>query len=284
MMISHTKQQFRKIFSNTKPIIGMVHIPPLPGSPLFNSNYTWNDIIDFTLHDAQCLIEGGVDGIQIENQFDIPYNLPKNIGPETIAFMTTIACRIRFKYPDFPMGVHILLNGCIKAMSVAKATNANWIRAYNIANAYISTSGYIGAAGAQLMRFRNNIKANNVMVFGDFQVKHGSHTITSDRSIENKAYDIETSLCDAAIITGNATGISPNISILKKIKNNISIPLLIGSGLSDENINELWPFADGAIVGTSIKKNKILNEHVDINSVQRLVKTAKLLNTRSHYK
>jgi membrane complex biogenesis BtpA family protein len=267
--------QFSKIFKDKKPIIGMVHIPPLPGAPLFNPPMTWDEIIKFTLLDAQALIEGGVDGIQIENQFDIPYNLSKNIGAETTAFMTAITCNIRFIYPEFPLGIHILLNGCIQALSVAKAAHADWIRAYNVANAYISNSGYIGASGPALMRFRNTINANNVMIFGDFQVKHGSHAITADRSIEDKAHDIETSLCDAAIVTGNATGSPPDISTLKKIREKISIPMLIGSGLSQKNIRKILPFADGAIVGTSLKKDGVISEHIDIQSVRELTKLAK---------
>lgn len=266
---------FLDFFKGKKPLIGMVHIPPLPGSPLYDPAMTWNEIIDFALNDAQSLIEGGVDGIQIENQFDNPYHLPEKIGPETVAFVTAVACKVRNKYPDFPLGIHILLNGCIQALSVAKAANANWIRAYNLANAYISNSGYIGAAAPDLMRFRNTIHANKIMILGDFQVKHGSHAITADRSIEEKAHDVENSLGDAAIITGNATGSPPDIPTLIKVKNKISIPVLIGSGLSHKNIKEMWPHADGAIIGTSFKQDNILSNPVDIHAVRKLVELAK---------
>lgn len=266
--------KFEDKFACTKPIIGMVHLPPLPGSPMYNTSFSWKNIIEFALEDACCLIEGGVDGIQVENQFDYPYLLPEDIGPETVAFITAVACTIRQEFPTIPLGIHIMLNGCIHALAAAKAANADWIRAYNVANAYISNSGYISASGPGLMRFRNEIDAKNIMVLGDFQVKHGSHALTADRSLEEKAHDVEVSLADAVIITGTATGIAPNVDLLKLIRNYISIPILIGSGLSIDNLGQIWPYADGAIIGSSLKKQCQLSSPVDIKSVREFVEMA----------
>ena len=270
--------KFKNKFPRMKPVIGMVHLPPLPGAPMYDPKFSWNSIIEFALEDAFCLIEGGVDGIQVENQFDNPYLLPENIGPETVAFVTSVSCAIRQKFPTIPLGVHIMLNGCIHSLAVAKAANADWIRAYNVANVYISNSGYISASGPELMRYRNAIDAKNIMVFGDFQVKHGSHAITADRSIEEKAHDAENSLTDAVIITGAATGVAPDAELLKRIKKHVSVPILIGSGLSIDNLGELLPFADGAIVGSTFKEKCKINLPVDFNSVSNFVKLAHSLN------
>jgi hypothetical protein len=266
--------QFNTLFKNQKPIIGMVHLPPLPGAPLYNPSMSWDDIRDFALNDAKALIEGGVNGIQIENQFDKPFLLPDSLGIETVAFVTAIAREIRNKYPLFPLGIHILLNCSLQALAAAKASGANWIRVFNLSNAYISNSGYVSASAPELMRYRNTIYANDIMIFGDFQVKHGSHAITSDRSILEKAHDIETALGDAVIITGSATGTPPDSKSIKSIKGKITKPLLVGSGLSTKNISEIWPLVDGALIGTSFKKNNLLSQPVDISAVRNFVKLA----------
>ena len=265
---------FKSLFRNKKPIIGMVHLPPLPGAPLYNHAMSWEKIKEFALNDAQSLIDGGVDGIQIENQFDIPYLLSDTLGAETVAFVTAITSEIRNKYPTFPLGVHIMLNCSKQSLAAAKASGANWIRVYNMSNAYISNSGYVSASAPELLRYRNTIDANEILIFGDFQVKHGSHAITSDRSLVEKAHDIEASLGDGVIITGSATGSPPDKESILSIKEKLTKPILVGSGLSVNNIYEIWPLINGAIIGTSFKKNNILNEAVDIDAVRSFVAIA----------
>lgn len=170
------------------------------------------------------------------------------------------------------MGINVHLNGALQAIAVAKASNADFVRCFNLMNAYISNSGYIGAAAPELMRYRKNIAAEEIMIFGDFQVKHGSHAITADRSIIEKARDIQNSGAEAAILTGSMTGIAPDKNLIIDIKNNgLLIPLLLGSGINAKNAHLLWPIADGAIIGSGFKKEGRLSEPVDIERVKEFV-------------
>jgi len=271
------KSKLFSFFGEKKPIIGMVHLHALPGSPLYNGTSSWNDILSYAVEDALNLKEGGIDGIQIENQFDTPYLLPDKIGPETIAFLTAAACIIREKCPDISLGINVHLNGSIQAMAVAKAAGAKWIRVFNLATGYISNSGYVDANGPSLMRYRKQIDAEDIMVFGDFQVKHGSHAITADRSLQEKAHDIQMSLADAAIITGSATGIAPGEKLLQEVNHAISIPLLVGSGVSIDNIERIWPLVDGAIIGSGFKRNGNLMAPIDVDLVKKLTSMASKL-------
>ena len=261
---------FKKFFKDKKPVIGMVHLKALPGSPC--NCEPLNNILEFALRDAEALIEGGVDAVQIENQFDTPYLTSNDIGPETVAFLTSIAVHIRERFPQIPMGINVHLNGAKQALAISKASNANFIRCFNLMNSYISNSGYIGAAAPKLMRYRRNIAAEDIMIFGDFQVKHGSHAITADRSIGEKAKDIQISGAEAAILTGSMTGIAPDKDLIIDIKNNnLSIPLLLGSGINIKNAHLLWPVADGAIIGSGFKKGGKLSDLVDIMRVKEFV-------------
>ena len=209
---------------------------------------------------------------KFENQFDTPYLIGGYIGPETVAFLTSVAIRIRELFPHIPMGINVHLNGALQAIAVAKASNADFVRCFNLMNAYISNSGYIGAAAPELMRYRKNIAAEEIMIFGDFQVKYGSHAITADRSIIEKARDIQNSGAEAAILTGSMTGIAPDKNLIIDIKNNgLLIPLLLGSGINAKNAHLLWPIADGAIMGSGFKKEGRLSEPVDIERVKEFV-------------
>ena len=271
--ITRRQVMFRDIWPERKPVIGMVHLKALPGSPKYSCDL--DSIYDFALRDAEALAEGGIDAIQVENQFDTPYYLGKDIGPETVAFITAAAVKIKERFPKIPLGINVHLNGSIQAMSIAKATGAQFIRVFNLMNAYISNSGYCGAAAPELMRFRNNIDAGDILIMGDFQVKHGSHAITADRSLREKAHDIEVSGAEAAILTGSATGIAPNPDMVNEVKGAVKIPLLIGSGLNAKNIDKLWPLVDGAIIGSGFKEGNVLSNPVSKDLVSEFIRLTK---------
>ncbi len=270
------EDRFSTLFGRKKPIIGMVHVKALPGTPLYDANRGMQYIIDSALRDVEILDAAGVDGIQLENQWDRPFVRESELGPETVSCLTSITTLARHA-SNLPMGIQVHMNGCTQAMAVAKATGCSWIRAFELANAYISNSGFVEAAGPRLMRYRREIDAEQVMVFGDFHVKHGSHALTADRPLADQAHDIQEFLAEAAIITGVATGSPPDATTCKAVHMHLSIPLLIGSGLSVENLDQLWPVADGAIVGSSFKEDGNLANPIDCELVERFIERARSL-------
>lgn len=263
----------KKVFHDKKPVIGMVHLKALPGSPGYTG--CWEQILEMAVQDAYALYAGGVDGIQIENQFDRPYLKEGQIGPETTAFLTATGNAIKQVCSQIPIGINIHLNGGIEAMAAAKACGAQWIRVFNLANGYISNSGYMDALGPELLRYRKALDAEEIMIFGDFQVKHGSHAITADRSLVEKALDIQQCMATAAIITGSATGKTPDIESIRNVKKHLSIPLLIGSGMNRNNVEELWQEVDGAIIGSGFKENGDLTKSIDKELVKRFMEKIK---------
>lgn len=268
--------QFSTVFNHKKPIIGMVHVKALPGTPLYDRTGGMQHIIDAALRDVEILDAAGIDGIQLENQWDRPFMREAELGPETVSCLTYIVALAQ-RATKLPMGMQVHINGCVQAMAIAKATGCRWIRAFELANAYISNSGYIEAAGPRLMRYRREIDAEDVMVFGDFHVKHGSHALTADRALADQAHDIQEFLAEAAIITGVATGSAPDAVTCEAVRSHLSIPLLIGSGLSVKNLGQLWPAADGAIVGSSFKKEGDLANPIDRELVMQFIEKAREL-------
>ena len=268
------ERSFLDTFKVKKPIIGMVHLSPLPGTPGYDPDGGVNRIIEYALNDARKLEKGGIDAIQIENQFDKPFSLPADIGPEIVAVVTSAATAI-IREVSIPAGLNIHLNGAEQALAAALASGAQWIRVFSLASAYISTSGFIQGSGPKLLRYRKAIGAEHILILGDFHVKHGSHSLIADRPIGEQALDAEEAGADVIISTGFKTGIPPRPEDIEDVKKYVNVPVFLGSGLSLKSLNSLLPIIDGAIVGSTFKEKGELSRPVDIERVKRFMDDVK---------
>lgn len=252
-----------KIFEKEKPVIGMVHLRPLPGSPLYDPiSMNMDKIIRTAVEEAKVLEASGVDGIQVENMWDIPYLPDSKIGSETVAALAVGVYEVR-KSVSIPVGAECHMNGAGHALACAVAAGAEWIRVFEYCNAFISQSGYIEAAGGDIARKRSQWKAEHIAFLCDVNVKHGSHFIIHDRSTAEQAMDIEAQDGDAVIVTGFDTGMPPTAEDVKACKQKTSLPILLGSGLDRENAASLLACADGAIVGSYFKQDGNWKNPVD---------------------
>jgi len=278
--VKNQQRSFMELFGTDVAMIGMVHLAPLPGTPYYDAAGGIGAIIDRAVRDTERLVEGGINGIQIENQFDRPFLPPGKIGPETVAQVTAAAIEIRRHARDVPVGINIHLNGAEQALAIAGAVGAKWIRVFSMASAYVSTSGYVEGSGPSLMRYRRAIDAEDVMIFGDFHVKHGSHAIIGDRPIEEQAADAEEAGADAVIASGFKTGKPPQADDIRRVRELVSVPILVGSGFSVKNAAELLPHIDGAIVGSSLKEAGDIWNPVDTGRVRELMDEVARIRTQ----
>ena len=261
--------RFDEIFRvDKKVIIGVVHLLPLPGSPLYTEE-SINDVIDSAIRDAKALEEGGVDGVIIENFRDYPFS--KRVeNPLTISAFSVIAREVS-KEISIPIGINFLRNSAIEAASIAYVSNAKFIRVNVFVETVATDSGIIEPIAPKLLRFIKNYRIK-IGILADVHVKHGK--VIGERSISETVKDaVERGLASAVIITGKRTGEPVNLMDLKEAKSTGAY-VLIGSGLNLSNIN-LLKYADGAIVGTFFKKNGRVVNPVDKERVKRLVNLAR---------
>ena len=246
-----------------KPIIGMVHLRPLPGSPLYDPHKVGvDDVVEIAVDEAHKLEAAGVDGLQVENIWDYPYLKGTAVGHETTAAMAVAASRVKDAV-RIPIGINCHLNAGMQALAVAVAVGARWIRVFEWVNAYISHAGIIEGIGGQLARYRSRLKAEGIRFLCDVNVKHGSHFLISDRTIAEQAHDAETEGADGLIVTGFETGIAPTPERVRDLVEHVSLPVLIGSGTTERNVVELLRYADGAIVGSYFKVGNNWKNPVD---------------------
>ncbi|MEN0616557.1 BtpA/SgcQ family protein [Klebsiella indica] len=243
------------VFSRSKAVIGVIHCAPFPGAPKYHGE-TVCYIIERALKDAENYLEGGVHGLIVENHGDIPFSKPEDIGPETAALMAVITDNIRRRFP-VPLGINVLANAAIPALATALAGGADFVRVNQWANAYIANEGFIEGAAAKALRYRNQLQANHIRVFADSHVKHGSHAIVADRSIPELTRDVEFFEADAVIATGQRTGDSATLSEIDEIRSATSLPLLVGSGVTPDNVVEILSRTQGVIVASTLKEEGV---------------------------
>ncbi len=244
-------QKFQSVFKVDKPIIGMIHLKALPGTPKFNDNI--NKIIDTALSETEIYKSSGIDGLAIENMHDVPY-LKNDVGHEISSLMSIIAHEVK-KLSDLPCGIQVLSSANKVALAIAKNAGLDFIRAEGFVFGHVADEGYIDANAGELLRYRKVINADHIAVFTDIKKKHSSHTITADVSIIETAKAAEYFLSDGLIITGTSTGESANMGEIKSIKKVCKIPVIVGSGITIDNVSEYLSNSDALIVGSYFKKD-----------------------------
>ena len=254
------------IFGRAQAIIGVVHLAPLPGSPRFDGEAV-ETIYQRGLDDARAYLEGGCDGVIVENHGDVPFSKPDAIGPETSAHMAVVADRIRRELGR-PIGINVLANAAIPALAIASAANAGFVRVNQWANAYVANEGFVEGEAARAMRYRAQLRAKGIRIFADAHVKHGAHAIVADRPVEEQVKDLVFFDADVVIATGQRTGHAAELSYIRMIKEAANLPTLVGSGVTPENVGDILSVADGVIVASSLKHDGVWWNSVDLDRVK----------------
>lgn len=257
----------------TKPILGMVHCWPLPGAPGY-SDYGMDTIIEQAIADARALAAGGVDGLIVENMWDIPFRAGSHIAPESIAAHAVVARAVR-NAVDLPLGINLVHNGGTALLGIAIAAGASFIRVCMFTGAGVWEAGsWDEGCAAELMRRRKELGAEHIKIIADVDKKH---------SVRFPGIDLATHIewtrfsgADALIVSGKMTGDAPDIEKIRAAKALAKeCPVLIGSGATEENVGAFLSVADGVIVGSSIKENGCIEQPVDVERVRRFVSAAR---------
>lgn len=236
------------MFGVPKPVIAMAHLPALPGSPRYDPAKGVEGILERVRQDVKHLLAGGVDGILFCNEDDRPYALQANI--EAVAVMTRVVTEVR--PADRPFGVDILWDAKA-ALAVAKATGAAFIREV-VTGVYESDMGLWAPNAAELYRYRRLIDAENVRIFANITPEFASPL--GYRSVGQRAKSaVVSSLVDAILVSGPMAGAAPDVSWVKEAKEAVGedVPVLLNTGAKIDNIRTFLQYADGVIVGSSLK-------------------------------
>jgi hypothetical protein len=259
-----------QIFKTSNPIIGVVHLLPLPTSPRWGGNL--KAVIDRAEQEATALASGGVDGIIVENFFDAPFTKDQ-VDPAVVSAMSLIVQRL-MHLVTLPIGINVLRNDARSALAIATCVQAQFIRVNVLTGIMATDQGFIEGQAHQLLRYRREL-GSDVKILADVLVKHarplGSPNLTT--AVQDT---IERGLADAVILSGWATGSPPNLEDLELASAAANgTPVFIGSGANWENIPSLMQAADGVIVSSSLKRQGKRDQPVDPIRVSRFVEATR---------
>ncbi|MBU0638210.1 MAG: BtpA/SgcQ family protein [Planctomycetes bacterium] len=261
---------FRDAFAQPKAVVGMIHVGALPGTPRHVA--ALRPIVARAAEEAAAYESAGFDGLLIENMHDVPY-LCGSVGPEIVAGMTAVGVAVR-SASRLPLGVQILAAANREALAVALAVDATFVRVENFAYAHVADEGLMPTAEAgPLLRYRRQIGAESIAIVADVKKKHSSHALTGDISLSEAARTTEFFGAEGIVVTGTATGQPTSPNDVAAVREAVSIPVCIGSGLTPDNLAACWPHTDVFIVGSYVKTNGLWSNRLDHDRLARFMET-----------
>jgi len=254
------------LFGVPRPIVGMVHLLPLPGAPGWSRSM--DAVVERAASDARDLEEGGVDGLLVENYGDLPFE-PGSLPPATVAALTRAAGAVT-STSSLPVGVNALRNDAAASLGVAVAVGARFIRVNVHTGTIFTDQGMLEGRAHETLRLRRSLGAP-VAILADVFVKHAAPPPGVE--LEEAARDAwERGRADALILSGPATGRPPAPDRIRRVKEALpAAPVWVGSGVTAERGAELFAAGDGAIVGSAFQTGGRAGAGVDPGRVRRLV-------------
>ena len=260
---------FSRMFSAPRPLIGVVHLPPLPGS--YGARLSMTDICERAVDDARGYQKGGVDGLVVENFGDSPFRRGP-VEPHTVAALTRVSAAVKDATGELPVGCNVLRNDGIGALGVAVAAGLDFVRINVLSGVAVTDQGFIEGDAAAVLSYRRAIGGSGVRIFADLRVKHATQLRHDSVAVEASEL-VARARADAVLVTGAATGHPPDPDELREMRRGAgSAPVLVASGTSEENVDRLAPLVDGFIVGTALKRGGRTEGPVDVARVRRLVR------------
>ena len=254
-------------------LFGVVHLRALPGSPRYEGDRA--AVLESARADAGAYLDGGLDGIVVENFGDVPFH-KADAGVAVVAEMTRVTTAlVELAGADHPVGVNVLRNDAAAALAVAGASGASFIRVNVHTGVQFTDQGILEGRAAETLRLRRALDLGEVTILADVWVKHA--VPPQGERLEDAARDAaHRGLADGLIVTGGATGAAPSADDLRAVRAAVpDRPLFAGSGVTPANVAEVLALADGVIVGTSLKETGDVRRRVDTARVKELVRASR---------
>lgn len=245
--------------SRTWPrIVGVLHLPPLPGSARGGDAGSIAGIIEAMLRDAEAYQRAGIDTVIVENYGDLPF-VRDRVDAAVTSAMTRVVDAVR-QATGLTIGVNVLRNDVLTAVSIAAMTGARFVRANVYVGVMQTESGIIQGCAHDVQQELKRLGAD-VEVWVDLDVKHAAPLV--ERSLADQADDaIERAFASALILTGSATGAATDPGAVACLRQHTNAPIYVGSGATPDTIPTM-PGATGFIVGTAMKVDGIVTNPVD---------------------
>lgn len=257
----------KSLFGVPRALVGVIHAQALPGTP--GNRLAVNAIAKLAAAEAETYANAGFHGLVLENTHDRPYVKGAAVGPEIATALSVIGAEIRRATP-IPLGIQVLAGANRLAVAVAQACGASFVRVEGFVFAHVADEGLIESSAGDLLRYRRAIGADDVLIFADIKKKHSAHAITADVDIVETAKAAEFFSVNGVVVSGSATGSPADPEEVQAVSSSISVPTIIGSGITPDNII-LYRGADAFFVGSSVKSDGVWSSQLDQTRTRAVV-------------
>jgi membrane complex biogenesis BtpA family protein len=265
------------VLGASKPVVGMVHLPPLPGAPRYDPEGGRERLREVARRDAERLAAGGVDAVMVENFGDAPF-FPDDVPKHVVAELTSLAGTVR-EAAGLPTGVNVLRNDGAAAVAAAAAAGGDFVRVNVHVGARVADQGILEGKAHETTRLRERVDASDVRILADVDVKHSAPLADEDYEAESLAESTERGLADAVVVSGTRTGRATALAdveraVERRDELGTETPVFVGSGVTAGTVDDLLSVADGVIVGTALKEGGETTNPVSVGRVEELVAAA----------
>ncbi|MFC7235032.1 BtpA/SgcQ family protein [Halosegnis marinus] len=265
-----------EVFGAARPVVGMVHLPALPGAPRYDREGGRDRLHAAARRDAERLAEGGVDAVMVENFGDAPF-YPDDVPKHVVAELTTLARTVK-EASGLPVGVNVLRNDGGAAVGAAAAAGADFVRVNVHVGARVTDQGIVEGKAHETARLRERIDAD-VRLLADVDVKHSAPLASESFEAESLAESAERGLADGVVVSGARTGRATPLdtvedAVERRDALELDTPVFVGSGVTADTVGDLLRVADGVVVGTALKEGGGTTNPVSVGRVEELVAAA----------
>jgi membrane complex biogenesis BtpA family protein len=256
----------KQTFGSVKPIIAMVHLPPLPSAPLYDAKGGMKKIVDSCARDIEALQAGGVDAVMFGNEGDRPYLL--KASPATLAAMSFAVGELK-RLIKVPFGVNYLWDP-VATVALAVASGASFAREI-FTGIYDSDMGLWAPDAASALRLRADCQRADLKLMYNINAEFASPI--GDRPIAQRAKSaVFSSLADIVLVSGPMTGQPAETADLRLVKDALpETPVFANTGVNIDNVADVLKIADGCVIGTHFKVDGNTWNNVDKARVKRFM-------------
>jgi membrane complex biogenesis BtpA family protein len=246
------------------PLIGVLHLPPLPGSPRPSPGL--QAIVDGALRDAEVLARGGAQGVIVENLGDAPFS--ERVEPHVAAGLAVVADAVRRSLgSELVIGINALRNDGPAALGACSAAQASFVRVNVHVGVMVTDQGLIQGRARETLLYRQRV-APDAVVVADVLVKHAAPLGRVD--LEQLARDTyHRGGAEVLVVTGSGTGQPADLERVLNLRQAVPEALVwVGSGVTAQTAYRVGRKAHGAIVGTDLHRDRDLNAPLDLERVK----------------
>ena len=236
---------FERVFGSTKPVIGMVHLGALPGTPLFDTSI---DLVAGARADLLALQDAGFDAVMFGNENDRPYEL--SVDTASTAAMAAIIGQLKSEI-KVPFGVNVLWDP-MASVALGAATGAQFVREI-FTGTYASDMGVWSPDAGKAMRYRDRLGRSDMAMLFNVSAEF-AHSLDQRPLADRARSAVFSSIPDAVLVSGQITGEAAALSDLEAVKAMLpDTAVMANTGVKHDTVQDVLRIADGCIVGSSLK-------------------------------